>query len=286
MARTFFVCCFFLGTALALPSVAGSAADGVAADSTTLTSVATAPDSMVIPRQRLSVRHTQIAVLRAGAGAHHPIVTTVQEEQVLVADARTGPWFHVTTPEGLSGWLHESLLANDVDRTQFQFKPDPGRLERQGSLSLALYAGSYAADREDNGFLYGARFGYAFTSRFTFEVAAGRTRVERNTFIIEQLFNLRIEEETFDVFFYEAGLNVHLLPRRRVVPFVGAALGATVLNSRVEPTWSLGIGTLAFVSRRIALRWEIRDHRLEAGNQFTRFTGDNIEFSAGTQVLF
>ena len=38
----------------------------------------------------------------------------MEEKQILVADARTGPWFHVTTPEGVSGWVHESLLANDV----------------------------------------------------------------------------------------------------------------------------------------------------------------------------
>jgi hypothetical protein len=269
-----------------MPAPGLPALDAAEADSTATATASAVRDTTVIPRARLRVRHTQVAVLRAGAGAHHPIVTTVREDDILIVDARTGPWFHVTTPDGTSGWVHDSLLANDVDRTKFAFKPDPGRLERQGSLSLAVYAGSYAADREDNGFLYGARFGYAFTSRFSFEVAAGRTRVERNTFVIEELFNLRIEEETFDVFFYEAGLNVHVLPRRRVVPFVSAAIGATVLNSRVEPTWSVGIGTLAFVSRRIALRWEIRDHRLEAGNQFTRFTGDNIEFSAGTQLLF
>ena len=246
----------------------------------------TPADSTAIPRARLRVRDVQVVVLRAGPGTAHPIVATVFEDDVLVVDARTGPWYHATTPDGASGWVHESLLANDIDRVKFAFAPDPGKIERQGTMQLVAFAGGYAADREDNSFLYGARLGYALSPRVTFEVAVGRTRVRRSTFIIEQLFNLRIEEELFDVFYYEAGASYDILARRRVTPFVALGFGATILNARVEPTWSMAIGTRAFLTRRMALRWEIRDHRLEAGNQFTRFTGDNLEFSAGAEVLF
>ena len=243
-------------------------------------------DTDSIPRARMRVRDAQVAVLRAGPTSEHPIVTTVFEDDVVVVDARTGEWFHAISPDGSSGWVHESLLANDVDRSRFTFVPDPGRRERQGAMLLVTYAGSYAADREDNAFLYGARFGYALSSRFTFEVGVGTTEIVRNTYVIEQLFGLRLEEERFDVFFYETGVAVDVLPRRRVTPFVAGGIGATILNSRVEPTWYLAAGTRAWLTRRIGLRWEVRDHRLEVGNQFTRFDGDNLEFSAGTEFLF
>ena len=269
----------------AVPAASGaSAAPAVAPD--TLAAAAAAPDSVAIPHARLRVNGVPVAVLRSGPGPQHALVATMRADDILVVDARCGEWYHGTAPDGASGWMHESLLANDVDRTRFTFVPDPGRRERQGTMHLLGYLGSYAADREDNGFLYGARLAYAVTPRYLFEVGVGRTRVVRSTYIIEQLFNLRLEEETFDVFFYEAGMCFNLLPRRRVTPYLSGGLGATILNSRVEPTWSLGIGTRAFLSRRWAMRWEVRDHRLEAGNQFTRFTGDNLEFSAGTEVLF
>lgn len=274
---------------LLLSLLAGStaAADSSHTDSTVAAATVRAPaDSSAIPRARLRVAGTPVAVLRSGPGAQHAIVTTVLEGDVLVVDARSGAWLHATSPDGASGWVHEKLLSNDVDRRKFTFVPDPRRMKRQRTLYFATFFGSYAADREDNGFLYGARMGYALTPRFSFEVGAGRTRVVRNTFVLEQLFNLRLEEETFDVFFYEAGLNVDILPGRRVTPFVAGAVGATILNSRVEPTWSLALGTRAFMTRFMALRWEIRDHHLKAGNQFTRFTGDNVEFSAGAELLF
>ena len=243
-------------------------------------------DSIAIPRARLRVNGVQVAVLRAGPGPQHALVATAHADDIVVVDARCGEWYHATAPDGASGWVHSSLLANDIDKSRFTFVPDPGRRERQGTMHLLGYLGSYAADREDNGFLYGGRLAYALTPRYFFEVGAGRTRVVRSTYIIEQIYNLRLEEESFNVFFYEAGACFNLLPSRRVTPYLAAGVGATILNSRVEPTWSLGVGTRAFLSRRWATRWEVRDHRLHVGNQFTRFTGDNLEFSAGMEVLF
>ena len=99
-------------------------------------------------------------------------------------------------------------------------------------------------------------------------------------------YGLRLEEETFDLFFYEAGVSMDLLPGRRVTPFVTAGVGASMLDARVEPTYAFGIGTKAFLNRRLALRWELRDHRLKGGNRFTRFSGDNLEFSGGIETLF
>lgn len=284
LACGFAMLCLFAAS----PLQAQSAAEPPAVDESVTVGaddfIALNADSVLTMRVR--VFGTPVAVLRSGPGEDHALVATALEEDILVVDARTGAWYHVTGVDGASGWVHRDLVRNDVDREQFKFQPDPGKRQRQRTLALNLFVGSYAADREDNGFLMGARMGYAVTPRFTFEVGIGRTRIVRSTYVLEQLFNLRLEEESFQVFFYEAGLAMDLLPGRRVSPFIAAGVGATILNARVEPTWSMAVGTRAYLSRQIALRWEIRDHRLEAGNQFTRFKADNFEFSAGMELQF
>ena len=112
--------------------------------------------------------------MRAGPTSEHAIVATAAAGDELVIDARAGAWLHATTPAGQSGWVHESLLGENIQRDAFAFKPDPGIPTRQRTLHAVLFTGMYAADREDNGFLVGGRMGYALTSRFAIEVGAGR----------------------------------------------------------------------------------------------------------------
>ena len=239
-----------------------------------------------LPTAEVQVIGGPVAVVRAGPGPEHAIVATVQEGQVLTLDAKSGEWDHVRLGDAASGWMHESLLKAYVDPRRFEFTPDRGRPSRQRAFHAVLYAGNYAADREDNGILYGGRIGYSLTRRFAFEAGIGRTTVKRTTFVLERVFGLRLEEEHFDLFFYEAGLSADVLPGRRVTPFVTLGFGASVLDARVESTYAVGVGTRAFVSKRAALRWELRDHRLRGGNRFTRFSGDNLEFSGGAELLF
>ena len=243
-------------------------------------------DSVAIPPATVEVVGTPVAIVRGGAGPQHEIVATLAEGDRLEIDARAGEWYHLRLPDGRSGWVHEDLLETWVDPRRFEFRADPGRPSRMRSFHIAAFGGAYAADREDNGFLLGVRIGYSITSRFAFEAGVGWTSVMRSTYVIEQIYGLRLEEEEFDLFFYEAGGTMDILPNRRVTPFLSAAVGASVLNSRVEPTWAVGVGTKFFLTPRTGLRWELRNHRLHAGNQFTRFAGDNLEFSGGFEMLF
>ncbi len=243
-------------------------------------------DSSAVPSADVEVVGTPVAVVRAGPGAEHAIVATVKEGQVLTLDAKSGEWNHVRLGEATSGWMHESLLKTYIDPRKFQFAPDPGLPSRQRSFHIVGYGGNYAADREDNGMLFGARIGYSLTRRFAFEAGIGYTGVTRTTYVLERIFGLRLEQERFDLFFYEAGASMDVLPGRRVTPFVTLGFGASVLGSQVEPTYAVGLGTKMFLAKRVAVRWELRDHRLRGGNRFTRFSGDNLEFSGGTELLF
>ena len=239
-----------------------------------------------VPSALVEVIGTSVGVVRTGPGTQHAIAATVHEGDVLRIDARSGAWYHLRLADDRSGWMHEDLLRTYTDPSKFQFAPDPGRPSRMRSFHFMPFIGQYAADREDNGLLIGARIGYSLTRRFGFEAGAGFTRVVRTTYVLERIYGLRLEEENFELFFYEAGLSMDLLPGRRVTPFMTVGLGASVLNAAVEPTYAIGVGTKVFLSQRTAMRWEIRDHRLKGGNQFTRFSGDNLEFSGGIELLF
>ena len=280
-------CIALLAALLAVaPAPAVGAASTPAASDSAAAGGAVRSDSTAIPQASVQVVGTPVGVVRSGPGLQFAIVATVREWDVLRVDARSGAWYHLRLADTSSGWMHESLLQTYVDPRRFEFVPDPGRPSRQRCFHVVGYAGELAADREDNGFLFGGRIGYSLSQRFAFEAGVGYTHVVRTTYVLERIYNLRLEEERFDLFFYHAGLSMDLLPGRRVTPFVAAAAGASVLDARVEPTWSLGVGTKAFLTRRLALRWELRDHRLRGGNRFTRFNGDNLEFSAGGEILF
>jgi outer membrane beta-barrel protein len=263
-------------------AVAGADSAAVAADG----AAASAADAAGLPFADAKVVGTSVAVVRTGPGPEHAIAATVTGGDILTVDAKTGAWYHVRLGDARSGWMHESLLEQYVDPRKFQFTPDRGRPSRMRSFHLVAYGGMYAADREDNGMLLGARIGYSVTRRFSFEAGAGYTTVTRTTFVLERVFGLRLEEEHFDLFFYEAGVSMDILPGRRVSPFITAGVGASVLDARVEPTYAIGLGTKAFITKRSALRWELRDHRMHGGNRFTRFSGDNLEFSGGVEFLF
>ena len=55
---------------------------------------------------------------------------------------------------------------------------------------------------------------------------------------------------------------------------------------RAETSLNFGAGTKLFVSKRAAVRWEVRDYRFQSGSTTSRLTNNNIEFTIGTEVLF
>lgn len=48
----------------------------------------------------------------------------------------------------------------------------------------------------------------------------------------------------------------------------------------------MGAGTMLFLSKRTAMRWEVRDYRFKSGAENARVSNDNVEFSLGTFYLF
>jgi outer membrane beta-barrel protein len=77
-----------------------------------------------------------------------------------------------------------------------------------------------------------------------------------------------------------------LLPGRQMVPFLTVGAGSSLMQGDTEPSFNFGAGTTLFLSRRLAMRWEVRDYHFSSGSDAARVTNDNIEFALGTVYLF
>ena len=86
--------------------------------------------------------------------------------------------------------------------------------------------------------------------------------------------------------FYHMNLTWEVLPGRQMVPYVSGGVGASIMLGRAESSYNFGAGTALFLSKRKAMRWEVRDYRFDTGSDDARVHNNNIEFTLGTEFLF
>lgn len=104
--------------------------------------------------------------------------------------------------------------------------------------------------------------------------------------IVESLFGLSLEAEDFHMMFYHFMATYELLPGRQMVPYVSVGAGSSIMKGESEPSLNLGAGTTMYLSRRTAVRWEVRDYRMKTGAANARQTHHNVELTIGTLYLF
>jgi outer membrane beta-barrel protein len=151
---------------------------------------------------------------------------------------------------------------------------------------LSVYGGGYSFDRKSNSFVTGGRLGYHILSFLEADGSVSWTFVRRPREIVEALFNLELEDEEFHMLFYNLNLTAELLPGRQMVPFVTGGVGSSILQGKTETSVNYGAGTMLYLSRRHAMRWEVRNYRFKSGSDSARRQNSNIEFSLGTSYLF
>jgi outer membrane beta-barrel protein len=132
----------------------------------------------------------------------------------------------------------------------------------------------------------GGRLGYYVFDRLQVEGGVAWTHVRRPAEIVEVLFGLTLEAEDFPMLFYHLGATWELLPGRQMIPYLSVGVGSAIMQGETEPSFNLGAGTTMFLSKRVAMRWEVRDYRFESGAEGSRRTNHNVEFTLGTSVLF
>lgn len=225
-------------------------------------------------------------VVRTGPGNQYAIAGVFKKGATFAVIAKSGEWYNVRLSESETGWIHSSLCKEFDDLSDLEYKPNPKLYSRTGSFIVSGYGGAYAFDRKSNSLVLGGRLGYYVLDRLQAEGGVAWTHVVRPAEIVESLFGLTLEAEDFHMLFYNMNLTFEILPGRQMVPFVTGGVGSSIMQGRTETGYNFGAGTMLYVSKRMATRWEVRDFRFNSGSDDSRVKNNNIEFTLATNFLF
>jgi outer membrane beta-barrel protein len=260
--------------------------------------VAVAPESAAAPhsdfpnapmqvgQKRIELTGKSGNVVRSGPGDAYAIVGVYPAKLSFPVIAKSDDWYGVKLSETETGWVHASLCRVQDDLSGLQFRPNPKVYTRTGSYVVSGYSGAYAFDRKSNSAVVGGRLGYYVFDRIVAEAGVSWTRVHRPAEIVESLFGLSLEAENFSMLFYQMNVTWELMPGRQMVPYVGGGVGSAVMLGRSEPSVNFGAGTKLFLSKRAAMRWEVRDYHFRPRNDSSHLAANNIEFTLGSEILF
>ena len=271
---------------LAAPAAADSSAASVAPDSTPSPARPGPNPALVAGSRFVLLRGRPETVMRTGPGSGFAIAGTAPAGTRLPVIAKSDGWYGVRISGTGTGWVHASLCREVDDLSGLQYRPNPRLYTRTGSYVLSAYGGAYAFDRKSNSAVIGGRVGYYVFDRIVAEAGVSWTHVRREAEIVESLFDLRLEAEDFPMLFYQMNLTWELLPGRQMVPYVGGGVGSTVMLGRSTPAVNFGAGTRLFLSKRAAMRWDVRDYRFEDTSGSGAHTNNNVEFTLGTEYLY
>jgi outer membrane beta-barrel protein len=225
-------------------------------------------------------------VVRSGPGDSFAIAGVYPGKSEFKVIAKSGDWYNIRLSDTETGWIHSSLCKEFDDLSDLEFRPNPRMYSRTGSFILAGYTGGYSFDRKSNSLVLGGRLGYYVFDRIQVEGGLAWTHVHRPAEIVESLFDLSLEAEDFHMLFYHLIASWELMPGRQMVPYVSAGVGSTIMQGESEPSFNFGAGTTLYLSKRSAMRWEVRDYRFSSGTSNARRNNNNIEFTLGSLLLF
>jgi len=236
-------------------------------------------------RKLVRLAHQDHNVVRSGPGEGYTLIGVYKKGEVFPVIAKSGGWYNVQVDDSQTGWVHVSLCEELDDMSVLEFRPNPKLYSRVGSFLLTGTVSGYSFDQKSNSLALGGRLGYYVLDFIELEGSATWTEVVRPAEIVESLFDLRLEEERFDMLFYALNLTVEILPGRQMVPFVTGGAGSSILEGKSETSWNLGAGTRLYVGKRSAIRWEVRNHHFTSGTRESRRDNNNFEFIIGTSFL-
>ena len=262
-------------------NTSGAVPAGSAADSA---GVSANPRPTFIRMVRLDSKSHNVA--RSGPGDRFAIVGVYPKGASFPVIAKSGEWYDVRLSDSETGWFHSSLCKEFDDLSDLEFRPNPKLYSRAGSMVASAYAGGYAFDRKSNSFVIGGRLGYYMFDMLQAEAGVAYTHVRRPAEIVESLFGLTLEAEDFDMIYYQINLTYEVLPGRQMVPYISGGAGSAIMQGETEASFNVGAGTLLFVSKRTAMRWEVRTYLFDSGPEDARRSNHNIEFTLGTSFLF
>jgi outer membrane beta-barrel protein len=239
----------------------------------------------VLTDRMVRLNQADVNVVRTGPGETFAVARTVNKDATFLVLAKKDDWYNIRLSESETAWIHESLCEEYSDLSGLEFRPNPRLFSRIGSFTVTAYGGGYSFDRKSNSLTAGGRLGYYVFDFVQVEGGVGWTHVDRPAEVVESLFDLTLEAETFHMLFYEMNANVEVLPGRQLVPYVTAGVGSTIMRGETEGTFNYGGGISFFVKKFTAVRWEFRTYRFESGSDNARRDNSNYTFTVGTTFL-
>jgi hypothetical protein len=189
--------------------------------------------------------------LHTGPGRGYPVTQVVARGESIDVLMRRTEWFKVRTERGIEGWAYERDLMHTTlaDGTPFQ-------------LNLGDLAG-FASHRWESGAFGGAYAGATLISAYQALSLTDNLKIELSA--SQFLGNLS------NGYLIDLGFSHVFMPNRRFSPFVTLGGG----YERVEPKATLaqpisssnqtayvGVGVRFYLSRRLFLRGELREHEV------------------------
>jgi len=197
------------------------------------------------------------------------------------AQAQTAPASNPTA--------NPQVVVPEVERRDLSLPSLPSR-----DFSASLFAGTYATQNFGAAAVAGVRLNYHITEDFFAELALGQSKVSDEAF--RQVLPGGVfanAEETLS--YYTLSLGVNLLPgevflgRRTAKLSAGylvGGIGSTRFNNQRQQTFSLGAGLRVYLSPRIALQADLRDHIFTLDLLGKRQSTQNLEATAAVSFVF
>lgn len=183
----------------------------------------------------------------------------------------------------------EPVIKPDVARREVRPPRYPSR-----DFEVGLFYGTYATENFGASAVGGLRLGYHVTEDVFVHLQLAQTQVSDESFRAVLPGGVFVnQKETLSYASLSFGWNV--LPgevffgrdtAKLSQGYVLAGIGTTDFAGQRRQTWHAGFGLRLFLSERIALQADVRDHVFQLDLLGRRQTTQNIEVSAGLSVHF
>jgi outer membrane beta-barrel protein len=181
------------------------------------------------------------------------------------------------------------VVVPEVERRDLSLPTLPSR-----DFSASLFAGSYATQNFGAAAVAGMRLDYHITEDFFAELALGQSKVSDDAF--RQVLPGGVftnNKETLS--YYSLSLGVNVLPgevflgsrnAKLSAGYLVGGIGSTRFNNQRQQTISVGAGLRVYMSQRIALQVDLRDHIFSLDLLGKRQSTQNLEATAAFSVVF
>jgi outer membrane beta-barrel protein len=181
------------------------------------------------------------------------------------------------------------VVVPEVERRDLSLPTLPSR-----DFSASLFAGTYATQNFGAAAVAGMRLDYHITEDFFAELALGQSKVSDDAF--RQVLPGGVftnNKETLS--YYSLSLGVNVLPgevflgsrnAKLSAGYLVGGIGSTRFNNQRQQTISVGAGLRVYMSQRIALQVDLRDHIFSLDLLGKRQSTQNLEATAAFSVVF